>query len=41
MQFQIKKFVYMGWPNQKVQTKTKKQIMHIYKVFTFLTYLSI
>jgi hypothetical protein len=29
----------MGWANQKVQPKTKKKIMHISKVFTFLTYL--
>ncbi len=28
MQFHIKKFVHMGWANQKAQPKTKKQIMH-------------
>jgi hypothetical protein len=39
-QFHIKKFVHMGWANQKVQPKTKKQIMHISKVLTFPTYLS-
>jgi hypothetical protein len=39
IQFHIKKFVHMGWANQKVQPKTKKQIMHISKVFTFSTYL--
>jgi dipeptide/tripeptide permease len=38
--FHIKNFVHMGWANQKVQPKTKKQIMHISKVFTLLTYLS-
>jgi hypothetical protein len=40
IQFHIKKFVHMGWANQKVQPKTKKQIMHISKVFNFPTYLS-
>ncbi len=40
IQFHIKKFVHMGWSNQKVQPKTKKQIMHIFKVYTFPTYLS-
>jgi dipeptide/tripeptide permease len=39
IQFHIKKFVHMGWTNQKVQYKTKKQIMHISKVFMFSTYL--
>jgi hypothetical protein len=39
MKFHIKKFVHMGWTNQKVQPKNKKQIMHIFKVPTFLTYL--
>jgi hypothetical protein len=38
--FTLRKFVHMGWANQKVQPKTKKQIMHISKVFTFPTYLS-
>ncbi len=41
MQFHIKKFVHMGWANQKVQPKTKKQIMHNSKVHTSPTYLSI
>jgi hypothetical protein len=40
IQFHIKKFVHMGWANQKGQPKTKKQIMHISKVPTFWTYLS-
>jgi hypothetical protein len=39
-QFHLKNFVHMGWTNQKVQPKTKKQIMHIPKIFTFPTYLS-
>jgi hypothetical protein len=39
IQFHIKKFVHMGWANEKVQFKTKKQIMHIFKVLIFLTYL--
>jgi hypothetical protein len=39
--FHIKKFVHMGWANQKAQPKTKKQIKHIFKVFTFPIYLSI
>jgi len=29
IQFHIKKFVHMGWTNQKARPKTKKQIMHI------------
>ncbi len=29
IQFHIKKFVHMGWANQKARPKTKKQIMHI------------
>jgi hypothetical protein len=29
----------MGWANEKGQPKTKKQIMHIFKVPTFQTYL--
>ncbi len=41
IQFHIKKFVHMGWANQKVQPKTKKQLMHNSKVLTSLTYLSI
>jgi len=40
MQFHIKKFVHMGWTNQKARPKIKKQIMHILKVFTFPTYFS-
>jgi hypothetical protein len=32
IQFHIKKFVHMGWANQKVQPKKKKnKIMHISK----------
>ncbi len=38
IQFHIKKFVHMGWTNKKGQPK-KKQIMHIFKVHTFPTYL--
>jgi len=41
IQFHIKKFVHMGWANQKVQPKTKKQIMHNFKILTSPTYLSI
>jgi hypothetical protein len=41
IQFHIKKFVHMGWTNQKGQPKTKKQIMHVLKILTFTTYLSI
>jgi len=44
IQFHIKKLVHMGWANKKAQpknkNKTNKQIMHISKVLTFLTYLS-
>jgi hypothetical protein len=40
IQFHIKNFVHMGWANQKVQPKTKEQIMQISKIFTFPTYLS-
>jgi dipeptide/tripeptide permease len=40
VQFHMKKFVHMGWANQKVQPKTEKKIMHIFKVLTFPTYLS-
>ncbi len=39
IQFHIKKFVHMGWANQKGQPKNKKEIMHISKVPTFPTYL--
>jgi len=39
IQFHIKKFVHMRWAKIKGQPKTKKQIMHISKVFTFPTYL--
>jgi dipeptide/tripeptide permease len=39
IRFHIKKFVHMGWSNQKAQPKTKKQIIHISKVLTFPTYL--
>jgi hypothetical protein len=39
IQFHIKKFVHMGWANQKGQPKKKKKIMHISKVLTFPTYL--
>ncbi len=39
IQFYIKKFVHMGWTNKKGQPKKKKQIMHIFKVHTFPTYL--
>jgi hypothetical protein len=41
IQYHIKKFMHMGWANQKVQRKTKKQIMHIFKVLTFPTHLFI
>jgi len=41
IQFHIKKFVHMGWVNQKAQPKTKKPIMHKFKVLTSPTYLSI
>jgi dipeptide/tripeptide permease len=40
IQFHIKKFVHIGWANQKAPHETKKQIMHISKVFTFPTYLT-
>ncbi len=40
IQFHIKIFVLMGWIDEKTQPKTKKQIMHNYKVFTSPTYLS-
>jgi len=40
IQFHTQKFMHMGWANQKVQPKTKRQIMHISKVLTFPTYLS-
>jgi hypothetical protein len=39
IQLHIKKFMHMGWAHQKVQPKTKRQIMHISKVLTFPTYL--
>jgi len=39
IQFRVKKFVHMGC-NQKAQPNTKKQIMHIFKVLTFPSYLS-
>ncbi len=39
IQFHIKKFVHMGWANQKSQPKKKKKIMHISQVPTFPTYL--
>jgi dipeptide/tripeptide permease len=39
IQFQIKKFVHMGWANKKGQPKKEKKIMHISKVPTFPTYL--
>ncbi len=38
IEFHIKKFMHMGWANQKGQPKKKKQIMHISKVRTFPTY---
>jgi len=41
IQFHIKKFVHMGWVNQKPQPKIKKQIMHNFKILTSPTYLSI
>jgi len=41
IQYHITKFVHMGWANQKAQPKTKKQIMHNFKIFTFQTYLFI
>jgi len=40
IKFHIKKFTHVGWVNQKVEAKTKKQIMHISKMFTFPSYLS-
>jgi len=40
IQFHIKKFMHIGWTNQKVQLKTKKQIMHNSKILTSQTYLS-
>jgi dipeptide/tripeptide permease len=39
IQFHIKKFVHMGWTNQRGQPKKEKEIMHIVKVPTFATYL--
>jgi hypothetical protein len=41
IQFHIKKFVHMGWANQKAQPKTKKQIMYNSQILTSPTYLSI
>jgi hypothetical protein len=38
MQFHNKKFVHMGWTIKKGEPKTKKKIMHIFKVPTFPTY---
>jgi dipeptide/tripeptide permease len=39
IEFHIKKFVHMGWANKKGQSKKEKEIMHIFKVPTFPTYL--
>jgi hypothetical protein len=39
--FTLKNLCTMGRTNQKVYLKTKKQIMHNFKLFTSLTYLSI
>jgi len=40
IQFHIKKCVHMGWANQKVQPKTKKQIMYNSKLFISPNYFS-
>jgi len=40
IQFHIKKFVHIGWANQRFNPKKTKQIMHNSKVLTSPTYLS-
>jgi hypothetical protein len=39
IQLHIKKIVHIGWANQKARLKTKKQIIHNFKVLTSPTYL--
>jgi hypothetical protein len=39
IQFHIKKIVHMGWI-KRFNQKQKKQIMHIFKILNFPTYLS-
>jgi len=39
IQLHIKNFVHRGWANQKAQPKTKKQIMHNFKILASPTYL--